>query len=79
MKLRKKKSNGTLGAIIAIAAFFCILIFYAAIGAVIPAGLAWILMHFVFGASVTYTGVYWFVFTPIVILILVGAFFNSRV
>jgi len=77
--MRRKKSSGTLGAIIAITFFICFLVVSAAIGSVIPAGLAWIVMHFVFGASVTYAGVYWFIFIPILMLILLGSFFNSRV
>lgn len=79
MKLRKKKSNGTLGAIIAITILLCFLVVSAAIGSVIPAGLAWVVMHYVFGASVTYAGVYWFIFIPILMLVLLGTFFNSRV
>lgn len=79
MKLRKKKSNGVIGAIIAISLMFLFIVGSAAIGSVIPAGLAWVLMHFVFGASVTYAGVYWFVFIPIVLLVVLGTLSNSRV
>ncbi|QEG13670.1 hypothetical protein MARVELLAND_148 [Bacillus phage vB_BspM_MarvelLand] len=77
--MRRKSSKGTAGVVIGILIAIALFVVYVAIGCVIPAALAWVLMHFVFGASVTYAGVYWFIFIPILILVLLGAFFNSRV
>ncbi|QEG04252.1 hypothetical protein [Bacillus phage BC-T25] len=77
MKLRKKKSDGTIGAILILIAVLIFLIVATAIGSVIPAALAWVIMHFVFGASVTYAGVYWFIFIPLLIIVVLNGYFNT--